>query len=1099
MKKTFLFLSIILTLASCKEEPAPVVEENLPVIELTVGGFQNFGGVSLGGSLVSKLIVKNRTGEIVEIDRSKFSSPFQVYSYEGQCNLNEIYGEQCTFFIKFAPNSEGSFSSTLSVRGYSKTFNGIGLASNKLSINTSSWTIGSVEAGSVTKKSFILENRGDNYLSLPTIQGSSDFTLSYTTCPQNIAPKSTCLYEISYQKTTSGIFAVTIDLVTEEGATIPIFTQSEIYPSTPAGLISIQGWPSLLESDGVTEYNLTASILDEYGNLVSDGRLVSIAVENVSLIGSSTRATQNGQISFSLKASTTKGFSSVTILSDQASGYLRSKTKSGLPYGNIEVGAFNPNIRVGGETTLTLATLPVVDESGEVVDDGTLVLAELIGGGELVNSVAPTRDGVAFFSVRSGTHAETVQVNLFANPSDDGNGGISYLASGSYNITYIPTLPYGNTPITPESETIYFSRGEDSSLAAHTIIEVGPVLGEHGNNVGAGEKVDITITNGVNDLGANIFSIYTEADGIARFTLESIGIRGPIVIESVINSYISFGQVYAVSPQSINFPSVTAKVYKASGHSEMNPESLSPSSSNWVEETHNLESMTEVDGNEFGYKMFSVGVKTLDTNIPYLLMDCLFPVGKFFILPPCYSSTVEDSQVYFGGTDLYTFNLLENLGIRESQNYDTHFLSENGHAHYRVAGVNTFYHPKSEKLYFLGGIDLSSSATSINKLSSYSFPIGLETSFDDLNFTSEIKTSATRPFSSITKDENYVYSFGGFTIQSSEIVLSRDISFLSLNDQGSLDSEEIEVEGEEEDMISPRILSAITKIDDEIYIVGGLGKDDGELNFKDEVWKISTEEKLWTLVCSSCGLPDFFNYDPILLSPLLTGSINNSDLLALDESLNESRIVFDKKRGKHYFYYERSANVYEIDLSSGQTAPALELASMKDLGSLKVNSLTGHIVGLKNGDSRGENSKLYFFDEGPERKQYYRVSYQLPEDSKDLAHSFQIDYTGFAKSETLGNSGYTSQVGMAIYMWNSELDVWEIADSSDSANSIEAKSNERSIQRTGNSNFNQYIDQQDQLHLLITPAHAPGRQYGQEGREGRSDLKLNSLKLKGQW
>ncbi len=173
--------------------------------------------------------------------------------------------------------------------------------------------------------------------------------------------------------------------------------------SLPAGSSLAQGGQA----------TITAEVIDDNGNPVSDGTLVNFTSDRGTI--SATATTRNGIALATFQAGTAGGIVAVTAASGQATKTISFQVDSGSAATVNFVSASLQSIGVIGSGTpqVSILKFKVVDSSGNEVADGTPVTfsKNVLGGQEsLSQTTASTVGGEVSVSLQSGTVSGTVTV-----------------------------------------------------------------------------------------------------------------------------------------------------------------------------------------------------------------------------------------------------------------------------------------------------------------------------------------------------------------------------------------------------------------------------------------------------------------------------------------------------------------------------------------------------------------------------------------------------------------------------------------------------------------------------------------------------------------
>ncbi|MBM3134004.1 MAG: hypothetical protein FJZ89_01685 [Chloroflexi bacterium] len=297
----------------------------------------------------------------------------------------------------------------------------------------------------------------------------------------------------------AGTALVTATADSRSGSTNVTFTPG------PAASVVLVAEPTSIPIGGLTAA-LTATVRDQYANLVANGTLVTFTTNLGSIAELPPRPTTGGVATATLTSGTLMGTATVTATVDAISGTTTVTFTPGLPF-TVTLTANPASVPVGGVTSTLIAT--VTDQYTNLVADGTMVtFATSLG------SVAPpiqtTTGGVAIVTLTSGNIAGTATVTATAG-------------------TAWATTPVTFTPLSAFTVTV---------TAAPTSIVIGgnqatitaTVVDQHGNRVGDNTPVTFTTS-----LGSVAPPTRLTTGGVATTTLTSGNIVGTATVIALVD------------------------------------------------------------------------------------------------------------------------------------------------------------------------------------------------------------------------------------------------------------------------------------------------------------------------------------------------------------------------------------------------------------------------------------------------------------------------------------------------------------------------------------------------------------------------------------
>ena len=274
----------------------------------------------------------------------------------------------------------------------------------------------------------------------------------------------------------------------------------------PPDTMTVEADPTSIPIGGFTS-DVTATVRDQYSNLVADGTEVTFATDLGSIGSSSTvTTTVNGVANATLTSELVIGTADITVTSGSAEGQTQVIFTVGAPQ-TVVVESWPPTIEVGGNTATITAT--VRDIGGYPVADGTPVVfttdfASL--GSSTVTKY--TTDGVAVATLTSGTTPGVAHITAESN-SKSGTAIVKVAAGPPFDIQVT-------------ADPAYIPIGETTSRIMATVKD------RYGNNVINGTTVDFITT-----LGTLWPSSDTTIEGAAVVTLTSGLVKGPATVTAI--------------------------------------------------------------------------------------------------------------------------------------------------------------------------------------------------------------------------------------------------------------------------------------------------------------------------------------------------------------------------------------------------------------------------------------------------------------------------------------------------------------------------------------------------------------------------------------
>ena len=303
---------------------------------------------------------------------------------------------------------------------------------------------------------------------------------------------------------TSGIAVVGATAGSRWGSTNVTFTPG------PAASIALVAYPASIPIGGLTA-TLTATVRDQYANLVTDGTVVTFATSlgDFFLASTVTKTTTGGMATAALTSGLIMGTAMVTATVDAISGTTTVTFTPGPPF-TVALLAVPPSIPVGGSTTTVTAT--VVDRYNNHVTDGTVVtFATSLGS--IAPLTRPTSSGLATATLTSGNFASTATVTATAG-----------MAAGTTPVTFTPGLPF---TVTITANPISIPVGGVTAILTATVVD------QYSNNVA--NNTLVTFTTSLGSIGETQPRL--TSGGAATATLTSGNVAGTATIIALADAH----------------------------------------------------------------------------------------------------------------------------------------------------------------------------------------------------------------------------------------------------------------------------------------------------------------------------------------------------------------------------------------------------------------------------------------------------------------------------------------------------------------------------------------------------------------------------------
>ncbi len=280
-------------------------------------------------------------------------------------------------------------------------------------------------------------------------------------------------------------------------------------PSTSSSVIS--GNPSSIPADGASTSDITVLLIDDNGNLVTDGTQVTLQTTAGTITSSSTASTSSGRASFTLQASSTSETANLSIT--QYSGIT----------GSIEFGATGTGTATSVSTTISNNFLTISGVGG--VDNTTITVTVTDDSGGLISDPANDNVRVSFITKPGGSEFISVDGVTSTTTID------AQTESGS--VTF--NLQAGNLPGAVELQIEVDSTGVFSSPEVTTLIPQISIASGPPDTI----VLSTPITNSVENIGGGFYRrrgtlIVTDRFGnaVPDGTAINLGIVDSVIVDS---------------------------------------------------------------------------------------------------------------------------------------------------------------------------------------------------------------------------------------------------------------------------------------------------------------------------------------------------------------------------------------------------------------------------------------------------------------------------------------------------------------------------------------------------------------------------------------
>lgn len=318
--------------------------------------------------------------------------------------------------------------------------------------------------------------------------------------------------------TTGGVATATLTSDNAETTTVTVtgntgqgWINVGFVPGAPYTL-TLTADPTSIVADGVSTSVISAAVVDQYANLVTDGTVVTFTAD----LGSFptmpyTRTTTDGVAVAAFTAGTDLGTATVTVAAADAISSTVIQFVPGEPY-TVTVRADPDNIVADGISTSAI-TATVTDQwSHPVADDTVVTFTTSLGSFPAVPHTRTTVGGVAVAVLTASTQADTAVVTA-----------TSGVASGTAEVTLTPGAP----------ATLVLIAASLQGSVGHNISITATVSDQYNNAVADGTLVTFTTSL---DLGGGGFLPAADStlDGVATSVLTSTRTGSGIVTATAV-------------------------------------------------------------------------------------------------------------------------------------------------------------------------------------------------------------------------------------------------------------------------------------------------------------------------------------------------------------------------------------------------------------------------------------------------------------------------------------------------------------------------------------------------------------------------------------
>tara|TARA_Y100000034_G_scaffold136824_1_gene216115 strand:- start:15766 stop:19065 length:3300 start_codon:yes stop_codon:yes gene_type:complete len=1096
--KIFIYFTIFLSILGCQKDSENEIV--LTGIEFQSIGTVNFGGVLLGETRNAAIKMINHGPDRLEDIKTKMqlSAPFSAVSFSGTCNDGFLVAEDsCIISIRFAPTLAGEFSQEINIDGFKTSTSGKGLLDGFMTLDITNINLGSIVAGDSFRQNIIISNEGDLIIDAPSFDLPSGVVLGLNTCESFISPKKSCEVALDIRILNSGIYNKSVKL-NSGGNNTQIDISASVSPDDPDGVISFVSTPTSLAADGTTRSTIqTREIRDSYGNIVEDGSVVTVSGTNLKFPNGRTFSTVNGIVSFEVESTTSRGVSTVSVLSGQAAGFFSFLLTAGEPYGafSLEFNYVNQIIANGVSQTV-FRFHNIRDQFDNTVEDGTKIYFNLVGNGTLSSNEVLVSIGKAELILTAPTVKGSSTLEVRAGPIRDGNNTIiGWEASSDYNIEFLAGQAYGNINLVSDKESI-------RAINDIATITIGPVVDQFGNTK-SNHSLNVSVDNGIS-LSGN--TVTTNNSGIATLTLEGDNERGNINVSISSEGASGSIDIWAVKQTSINVGNNSyTKLFSRYNETLQKPLPSAP----WKEETEGLSLLSFADGSTLGRLNQVGGPFVSEIELPYFLWDCMIQSNQTIYFSPCLKVTrqsIPPNDLMLESSPPMTYSFSNDLLFEDIPSHEYHeghggFVSED----VSLKMPSLFYIERSDTLGYIGGynsLDDGFGSYFYSPSDIFSVWRNLGKTFLRMEDSNTERTLGDFPNPSLDRNfsnsnEYKVYSFGGFDNSFSpgyfqDSFLEYDSSnntwnYLSFSEDSSLDEDE-------ESSPSARHQNGIVYLEkyNKAYIAGGLGRDpeNEQLKIFKDIWAADFEDSKWERICLDCG----FSFSSYLNIDSFNASNNNLDF----ESLKNPIMIWHKDYQQvNILWPEDISSNFSLDPSTDSLSNISQdgLRSLAGARQIIYNDDLGRVYAYNRNTIGANDSTLSYWDMDTGYKRYFRIQYELGEGVRQYGENIRIKSKAYSKSYT--EKDETTVNGVNIYIYNLITGNWDLLGSNTSGNETEADSDRIERNYSRNDGLENYVREDGRVEFLIEGRGNPGQDAGPPFSNGNYELRIDYFGIDG--
>lgn len=316
-----LAIALPLLMSACIQEAVITTA----VVEPRLGyyGAIKFGNLTVGDALSSVIYIDNKKGTS-SIEGPSFDLP-GVFQYQElsapPCTLATVpAGYRCEYTLTFAPADAQQYSGSVSFRGSTLVIDGMGLSPGELTLSQYSKTIESV-AGFDNQFLIELSNTGGSYIPYPeiTFPSSNGYSIASTNCDTILGPGKKCNLVLSVKKTVAGAFNENATLTSSSSIKI-LNISGTVMPGPAYGIIYFSTVGVYAQASNTCQFDVkTTPVLDLYGNVVSEGTILTVGANtvNFSILGGFTVSTDSSGVATArVQTSLSNGPANFTVTGD---------------------------------------------------------------------------------------------------------------------------------------------------------------------------------------------------------------------------------------------------------------------------------------------------------------------------------------------------------------------------------------------------------------------------------------------------------------------------------------------------------------------------------------------------------------------------------------------------------------------------------------------------------------------------------------------------------------------------------------------------------------------------------------------------------------